>query len=92
METGVLLFLAAQLIAGILGFVRIYTHFSVQIAQLFRDHEQEKEKVKMLADQHRETEKKLSELDNKIFRKLDEIGASIQRLAIELNNKQNRPS
>jgi uncharacterized membrane protein (DUF106 family) len=91
METGVILFLAAQLIAGVLGFVKIYTLFSVQIAQLFKDYEQEKEKIKILAEQQKETEKKLSDLDNKLLRKLDEISSQIQRVAVELQNKQNRP-
>lgn len=91
METSVIIFLAAQLIAGILGFVKIYTHFAVQIAQLFRDSQAEKEQIKLLAEQQKEIEKKLSELDNKIFQKLDEIGRQLNRIAVELNNKQNRP-
>jgi septal ring factor EnvC (AmiA/AmiB activator) len=92
METGVVLFLAAQLVAGILGFVKIYTHFTVQIAQLLKDRDHDLERFKQLTDQQKDFEKKMNELDNKIFRKLDDIASQIQKLALELNNKQNRPN
>lgn len=92
METGYVIFLGAQLIAGILGFVKIYTHFSVQIAQLLKDRDQDIERFRRLDDQQKDFEKKMNELDNRIFRKLDEIGEKINKIALELNNKQNRPN